>query len=167
MVDSIYGWNIISDEFVSSKLMDNLKLYMFRTEEHVLYLLTHPHGPNSEKKIQCIYPFHEISCNFGSSAFFILPLPPKQRKNFFQWIYPFHEISCFLNGFFHLMKVYFLSFHPLPNNAKKIQLIYPFHEISCSFGSNAFFILHLSSLPSTLPPPTTPSPISQTVQNII
>ena len=36
MVDSTYGWNIISDDLFSSKFMEKLKLYMFATEQHVL-----------------------------------------------------------------------------------------------------------------------------------
>ena len=37
MVDSTYGWNIISDDyFFSSKFMDKLKMLMFGTEEHFL-----------------------------------------------------------------------------------------------------------------------------------
>ena len=37
MVDSTYGWNIISDDyFFSLKFMDKLKLYMFSIEQNVL-----------------------------------------------------------------------------------------------------------------------------------
>ena len=36
MVDSTYGWNIISDDYFFLNFMDKLKMYMFATEQHVL-----------------------------------------------------------------------------------------------------------------------------------
>ena len=38
MVDSTYGWNIISED-IFSKYMEELELYMFSTEQHVLDIL--------------------------------------------------------------------------------------------------------------------------------
>ena len=82
MVDSTYGWNIISDDFFFFIIHGQIETV------HVCNRAT------------CIYPFHEISCNFGSGVFFYPPPPPHPptgqtvKKKFISWIYPFHEISC-------------------------------------------------------------------------
>ena len=148
--------------------MDKLKLYMFATEQHVfihfmkfpailvqVYFLPpppppHTHWPNSEKTIfSWIYPFHEISCRFGSGVF-LPPSPPpppsphplaKQwKKNFFIDL----SISWyFLQFWFRCILTPPPPPPPPPNSEKKFffffSWIYPFHEISCNFGSGVFF----------------------------
>ena len=124
--------------------MDKLKMYMFVTEQSIssIFLqfwfrcIFYPHPPPTsqtvKKKFPWVYPFHEISCNFGSGVFFS-PTPhplAKQWKNIYSWIYPFHEISCnFGSGVF---------FTPTPTHWPNSEKIF-FMDLSISWNFLQFW----------------------------
>ena len=110
---------------------------------------THPPTGQTVKKkfFSWIYPFHEISCNFGSGVFFTPSPPPTSqtvKTKFFPWIYPFHEISCnFGSGVFFTPHP-----HTPPTHQSNSGKIFFFMDLSISWNFLLIWLLPADMLRS-------------------